>query len=91
MPMRFLLGELPRWIQWRANRLRAERLGAARGALYNTLHDARHKLRTAIGADFGHDADQRIPRMREHLQGCPACAEEHATLRDLLQTGGATR
>ena len=39
----------------------------------------------------GHDADQRIPGMREHLQGCPACAEEHATLRDLLQTGGATR
>ena len=23
MPMRFLLGELPHWIQWRANRLRA--------------------------------------------------------------------
>jgi hypothetical protein len=23
MPVRFLLGELPRWIQWRANRLRA--------------------------------------------------------------------
>jgi hypothetical protein len=39
----------------------------------------------------GHDADQRIPGMHEHLQGCPACAEEHATLRDLLQTGGATR
>jgi hypothetical protein len=23
MPVRFLLGELPRWIEWRANRLRA--------------------------------------------------------------------
>jgi RNA polymerase sigma-70 factor, ECF subfamily len=29
----------------------AERLGTTRGALYKTLHDARHKLRTAIGAD----------------------------------------
>ncbi|MGH2893212.1 MAG: RNA polymerase sigma factor [Solirubrobacteraceae bacterium] len=29
----------------------AERLGTTRGALYKTLHDARRKLRTAIGAD----------------------------------------
>jgi RNA polymerase sigma-70 factor (ECF subfamily) len=29
----------------------AERLGTSRGALYKTLHDARRKLRTAIGAD----------------------------------------
>ncbi len=28
----------------------AERLGTTRGALYKTLHDARRKLRTAIGA-----------------------------------------
>ncbi len=39
----------------------------------------------------GEDADQRVPGMREHLQGCPACAEERGSLRDLLQTGGATR
>jgi hypothetical protein len=38
----------------------------------------------------GEDADQRVPGMHEHLQGCPACAEEHASLRELLQTGGAT-
>jgi RNA polymerase sigma-70 factor (ECF subfamily) len=30
----------------------AERLGTTRGALYKTLHDARRKLRTAIGADL---------------------------------------
>jgi RNA polymerase sigma-70 factor (ECF subfamily) len=30
----------------------AERLGTSRGALYKTLHDARRKLRTAIGADY---------------------------------------
>jgi RNA polymerase sigma-70 factor, ECF subfamily len=29
----------------------AERLGTTRGALYKTLHDARRKLRTAMGAD----------------------------------------
>jgi hypothetical protein len=25
-------------------------------------------------------ADERIPGMRAHLQGCPACSEEHASL-----------
>jgi RNA polymerase sigma-70 factor, ECF subfamily len=29
----------------------AERLGTTRGALYKTLHDARRKLRTAVGVD----------------------------------------
>jgi hypothetical protein len=32
----------------------------------------------------GRDADTAIPGMREHLQGCPACAEEHESLRALL-------
>jgi hypothetical protein len=32
----------------------------------------------------GEDADVRVPGMRAHLEGCPACAEEHDTLRDLL-------
>jgi anti-sigma factor RsiW len=34
----------------------------------------------------GEDADARVPGMREHLTGCPACAEEHISLRDLLRT-----
>jgi len=34
----------------------------------------------------GEDADARIPGMRAHLTGCPACAEEHSTLTDLLST-----
>jgi hypothetical protein len=29
----------------------------------------------------GEDADDRIPGMRAHLEGCPACAEDHASLR----------
>jgi hypothetical protein len=35
----------------------------------------------------GDDADARVPGMREHLLGCPACAEEHSTLQDLLSSG----
>jgi hypothetical protein len=32
----------------------------------------------------GADADARIPGMRNHLDGCPACREEHASLRALV-------
>ncbi len=33
----------------------------------------------------GESADRRVPGMHEHLQGCPACAEEHESLRELLR------
>jgi hypothetical protein len=32
----------------------------------------------------GADADARLPGMREHLQGCPACREDHESLRALV-------
>ena len=32
----------------------------------------------------GADADERVPGMRAHLAGCPACAGEHQSLRALL-------
>ena len=32
----------------------------------------------------GEAADARLPGMAEHLQGCPACREEHESLRDLV-------
>jgi hypothetical protein len=32
----------------------------------------------------GDDADARLPGMGEHLQGCPACREDHESLRDLV-------
>jgi hypothetical protein len=35
----------------------------------------------------GGDADARIPGMRAHLEGCPACAEDYASLRDLVAGG----
>jgi hypothetical protein len=28
----------------------------------------------------GHDADAAIPGMRAHLEGCPACNEDHESL-----------
>jgi hypothetical protein len=33
----------------------------------------------------GEDADARLPGMRAHLQGCPACREDHESLRDLVR------
>ena len=34
----------------------------------------------------GVDADARIPGMRAHLEGCPACAEDHESLRALVES-----
>ena len=32
----------------------------------------------------GEDADARVPGMRAHLEGCPACDEDHESLRALV-------
>jgi hypothetical protein len=32
----------------------------------------------------GAEADREVPGMRAHLDGCPACAEDFDSLRDLL-------
>jgi hypothetical protein len=32
----------------------------------------------------GRDADAMVPGMRPHLQGCPACREDHESLTALL-------
>ena len=44
----------------------------------------------------GRDADAAVPGLRAHLAGCPACREEHDSLRSLVsdtlnkqRTGGA--
>jgi predicted anti-sigma-YlaC factor YlaD len=34
----------------------------------------------------GEDLDTRLPGMRAHLQGCPACREDHESLRELVAT-----
>ena len=36
----------------------------------------------------GEAADARVPGMRAHLDGCPACAEDFAGLRDLVSREG---
>lgn len=35
------------------------------------------------------DAEEAMPELAAHLRGCPACAEEHASLRALVSTDGA--
>ncbi|MDQ3740422.1 MAG: hypothetical protein M3320_01205 [Actinomycetota bacterium] len=37
----------------------------------------------------GDDADARLPGMRAHLQGCPACHEDHESLRDFVLEAAA--
>ena len=32
----------------------------------------------------GRDPEQAVPGMAAHLDGCPACREEHESLRDLV-------
>jgi hypothetical protein len=34
----------------------------------------------------GADADAGVPGMRAHLEGCPACSEDHDSLLALLRT-----
>jgi hypothetical protein len=36
----------------------------------------------------GAPADDRIPGMRAHLEGCPACHEDYESLRDLVRDDG---
>ena len=38
----------------------------------------------------GSDADAAIPGMRAHLEGCSACHEDHASLRDLVAREGGS-
>jgi anti-sigma factor RsiW len=33
------------------------------------------------------DADADVPGMRAHLEGCPACAEDHDSLQALVGSG----
>jgi hypothetical protein len=36
----------------------------------------------------GEDADARLPGMRAHLDGCPACREDHDSLHELVAGTG---
>ena len=39
----------------------------------------------------GADADASVPGMRAHLEGCPACLEDHDSLRALLISDARSR
>jgi hypothetical protein len=34
----------------------------------------------------GAAADEQVPGMRAHLEGCPACREDHDSLRDYVRS-----
>jgi len=36
----------------------------------------------------GADPDAAVPGMRAHLEGCPACREDHESLLALVRSGG---
>jgi hypothetical protein len=38
----------------------------------------------------GADANAAVPGMGAHLEGCPACGEDHRSLRALLEAEGTT-
>jgi anti-sigma factor RsiW len=45
------------------------------------------KLDEYVDAELaGGPADERVPGMRAHLQGCPACHEDYESLRELVKT-----
>jgi hypothetical protein len=37
----------------------------------------------------GADADRMVPGMRAHLQGCPACSQDHRSLREFVESTDA--
>jgi hypothetical protein len=37
----------------------------------------------------GEDADGQLPGLHRHLQGCPACREDHESLREFVRLQGA--
>ena len=44
------------------------------------------KLDVYVEAELaGRDSDAAVPSLRARLEGCPACAEEHASVRALAQ------
>jgi hypothetical protein len=66
----------------RAKRLRAL-LGPAGEEL--TCEQCFEELDRYVELELGgQDADAAVPGMRAHLQGCPACAEDHESLVALL-------
>jgi hypothetical protein len=60
-----------------------------------TCEQCFEELDRYVELELRHDAaraDELVPGMRAHLEGCQACDEEHASLHALVRTpGGATQ
>ena len=66
-----------------ANPLLARLLGPSGPEL--TCEQCFEQLDVYVEAELAReDAEAKVPGMRAHLEGCPACAEEHESLRELL-------
>jgi hypothetical protein len=66
-----------------ADRLLARALGPAGSEL--TCEQCFEQLDRYVELEHtGSDADAAVPGMRAHLEGCPACEEDHRSLLALL-------
>ena len=53
-----------------------------------TCEECFERLDEYVDAELaGHDPDGTVPGMAAHLAGCPACREEHESLRELVSGG----
>ena len=69
------------------NRLLARLLGPAEPE--STCEECFEQLDRYVELELaGADADRAIPKLRAHLEGCPACREDHDTL--LAYVGGGS-
>ena len=67
----------------RSAELLARLLGSAREEL--TCEECFEKLDRYVELELsGREADVAVPGMRPHLEGCPACCEEHDSLTAML-------
>jgi hypothetical protein len=68
-----------------AERLLSRALGPADGEL--TCEQCFEQLDRYVELEHGGaDADAAVPGMRAHLEGCPACDEDHRSLLALLDS-----
>jgi hypothetical protein len=55
-----------------------------------TCEECFERLDEYVEAELaGEDAETRVPGMRAHLDGCPACREDHESLRELVRQDGS--
>lgn len=67
------------------NRLLARLLGPAEPEV--TCEECFEQLDRYVDLELaGADADSALPGLRPHLEGCPACREDHDSLRAFLLT-----